>query len=86
MRGALAEYPATIATVVRTSSMPTNVPGSRDVTPKSRPPAPCARTHDAAVPIVMPIAASQSVWRMIRVCTSRALAPSASRIPISWVR
>ena len=42
--------------------------------------------NEATVPVAIPIDASSMVFQITANCTRAWLAPSAMRIPISWVR
>ena len=74
------------ATIERIASIAAKVPGSAELTPNSKLRSAPARNSDATIPIPTPMAPSRNVCSSTLYCTPLAVAPSAMRMPISWVR
>ena len=66
--------------------MARKVTGSVGSVPKRREEMRREAPKDATVPMAMPIKASCRVFRMTSSWTRASVAPSAMRMPISWVR
>ena len=79
-------YEASSATRERSTATPANVIGSVALTPKRRLDKRRVMTKDAAMPMATPRTASRAPSPTIRRSTSLRCAPSAMRMPISWVR
>jgi hypothetical protein len=77
---------AAIATATNTSATKDRTPGSVGLTPNRIPRRTRVTATAPARPIATPIVVSRSPWPRIIRATFRALAPNATRMPISCVR
>ena len=75
-----------VDTLIDLGEVLTIVAGSRGLTPKSNEPTSRSAANDAAIPTSRPGINGSSPWRTTIRRIAPALAPSAIRIPISFVR